>query len=197
MAVWNWCVSLTHSVSVSNSPAGSPRGVTHRCTVVLTQLQPIDTKLPNCIQLHSDWPCTVMAVSATASTWALQILWGKHFPPLGRENTDQLGPGAPPAPCLGATSHALLALDLWGICFFSVVIISFIFKFQGTSKKGVSRLDKQMRKFTDIRKKSRSAHAVKISIEGNKMPLWPFTECPMSSAVRQYTHRLFGDLWIF
>lgn len=44
-------------------------------------------------------------------------------------------------------------------------------KFQGTSKKGISRLDKQMRKFTDIRKKSRSAHAVKISIEGNKMPL--------------------------
>ncbi|NWT81614.1 IWS1 protein, partial [Lanius ludovicianus] len=44
-------------------------------------------------------------------------------------------------------------------------------RFQGTSKKGVSRLDKQMRKFTDIRKKSRSAHAVKISIEGNKMPL--------------------------
>ncbi|KYO40399.1 IWS1-like protein isoform A [Alligator mississippiensis] len=43
-------------------------------------------------------------------------------------------------------------------------------RFQGTSKKGVSRLDKQMRKFTDIRKKSRSAHAVKISIEGNKMP---------------------------
>ncbi|XP_071898557.1 protein IWS1 homolog isoform X3 [Anas platyrhynchos] len=42
---------------------------------------------------------------------------------------------------------------------------------RGTSKKGVSRLDKQMRKFTDIRKKSRSAHAVKISIEGNKMPL--------------------------
>lgn len=44
-------------------------------------------------------------------------------------------------------------------------------RFQGTSKKGISRLDKQMRKFTDIRKKSRSAHAVKISIEGNKMPL--------------------------
>ncbi|KFP27055.1 Protein IWS1, partial [Colius striatus] len=44
-------------------------------------------------------------------------------------------------------------------------------RFQGSSKKGVSRLDKQMRKFTDIRKKSRSAHAVKISIEGNKMPL--------------------------
>ncbi|NWU66133.1 IWS1 protein, partial [Pterocles burchelli] len=44
-------------------------------------------------------------------------------------------------------------------------------RFQGTTKKGVSRLDKQMRKFTDIRKKSRSAHAVKISIEGNKMPL--------------------------
>ncbi|NXI36071.1 IWS1 protein, partial [Galbula dea] len=44
-------------------------------------------------------------------------------------------------------------------------------RFQGTSKKGVSRLDKQMRKFTDIRKKSRSARAVKISIEGNKMPL--------------------------
>ncbi|NXL86613.1 IWS1 protein, partial [Alectura lathami] len=44
-------------------------------------------------------------------------------------------------------------------------------RFQGTSKKGVSRLDKQMRKFTDTRKKSRSAHAVKISIEGNKMPL--------------------------
>ncbi|NWU86081.1 IWS1 protein, partial [Onychorhynchus coronatus] len=44
-------------------------------------------------------------------------------------------------------------------------------RFQGASKKGVSRLDKQMRKFTDIRKKSRTAHAVKISIEGNKMPL--------------------------
>lgn len=44
-------------------------------------------------------------------------------------------------------------------------------RFQATSKKGISRLDKQMRKFTDIRKKSRSAHAVKISIEGNKMPL--------------------------
>lgn len=44
-------------------------------------------------------------------------------------------------------------------------------RFQGSSKKGISRLDKQMRKFTDIRKKSRSAHAVKISIEGNKMPL--------------------------
>ncbi|XP_061492403.1 protein IWS1 homolog isoform X3 [Rhineura floridana] len=44
-------------------------------------------------------------------------------------------------------------------------------RFQASSKKGVSRLDKQMRKFTDIRKKSRSSHAVKISIEGNKMPL--------------------------
>lgn len=44
-------------------------------------------------------------------------------------------------------------------------------QFQASSKKGISRLDKQMRKFTDIRKKSRSAHAVKISIEGNKMPL--------------------------
>uniref|UniRef100_A0A803U1S3 Interacts with SUPT6H, CTD assembly factor 1 n=2 Tax=Anolis carolinensis TaxID=28377 RepID=A0A803U1S3_ANOCA len=44
-------------------------------------------------------------------------------------------------------------------------------RFQAGSKKGVSRLDKQMRKFTDIRKKSRTSHAVKISIEGNKMPL--------------------------
>ncbi|XP_032081326.1 protein IWS1 homolog isoform X3 [Thamnophis elegans] len=44
-------------------------------------------------------------------------------------------------------------------------------RFQASSKKGVSRLDKQMRKFTDIRKKSRTSHAVKISIEGNKMPL--------------------------
>ncbi|PIO26912.1 hypothetical protein AB205_0209600 [Aquarana catesbeiana] len=42
---------------------------------------------------------------------------------------------------------------------------------RGGPKKGVSRLDKQMRKFTDIRKKSQSAHAVKISVEGNKMPL--------------------------
>lgn len=42
---------------------------------------------------------------------------------------------------------------------------------RGNSKKGVSRLDKQMRKFTDIRKKNRFGHAVKISIEGNKMPL--------------------------
>ncbi|XP_070609124.1 protein IWS1 homolog isoform X2 [Erythrolamprus reginae] len=44
-------------------------------------------------------------------------------------------------------------------------------RFQGSSKKGVSRLDKQMRKFTDIRKKTKTSHAVKISIEGNKMPL--------------------------
>ncbi|MEE6512246.1 hypothetical protein FKM82_019181, partial [Ascaphus truei] len=44
-------------------------------------------------------------------------------------------------------------------------------RFQGNNKKGVSRLDKQMRKFTDIRRKGRSAHAVKISVEGNKMPL--------------------------
>ncbi|CAJ0958858.1 unnamed protein product [Ranitomeya imitator] len=42
---------------------------------------------------------------------------------------------------------------------------------RGSAKKGVSRLDKQMRKFTDIRKKNRFGHAVKISIEGNKMPL--------------------------
>ncbi|KAF7254198.1 hypothetical protein EYD10_01049 [Varanus komodoensis] len=50
----------------------------------------------------------------------------------------------------------------------------FSFKFQASSKKGVSRLDKQMRKFTDIRKKSRTSHAVKISIEGNKMPFTAF-----------------------
>ncbi|KAM9820053.1 protein IWS1 homolog [Neosynchiropus ocellatus] len=38
-------------------------------------------------------------------------------------------------------------------------------------KKGMSRVDKQMRRFADIRRLTKTAHAVKISVEGNKMPL--------------------------
>uniref|UniRef100_A0AAV2J1K1 TFIIS N-terminal domain-containing protein n=1 Tax=Knipowitschia caucasica TaxID=637954 RepID=A0AAV2J1K1_KNICA len=41
----------------------------------------------------------------------------------------------------------------------------------GTVKKGISRVDKQMRRFQDIRRSSKTGHAVKISVEGNKMPL--------------------------
>lgn len=42
---------------------------------------------------------------------------------------------------------------------------------QGPMKKGLSRVDKQMRRFADIRRLTKSGHAVKISVEGNRMPL--------------------------
>lgn len=42
---------------------------------------------------------------------------------------------------------------------------------RGPVKKGLSRVDKQMRRFQDIRRLSKTGHAVKISVEGNKMPL--------------------------
>ncbi|XP_061576054.1 protein IWS1 homolog isoform X1 [Cololabis saira] len=38
-------------------------------------------------------------------------------------------------------------------------------------KKGMSRVDKQMRRFADIRRLTKPGHAVKISVEGNRMPL--------------------------
>ncbi|XP_069029155.1 protein IWS1 homolog isoform X1 [Embiotoca jacksoni] len=42
---------------------------------------------------------------------------------------------------------------------------------RGTVKKGLSRVDKQMRRFADIRRLTKTGHAVKISVEGNRMPL--------------------------
>lgn len=42
---------------------------------------------------------------------------------------------------------------------------------QGPGKKGLSRVDKQMRRFADIRRLTKTGHAVKISVEGNRMPL--------------------------
>ncbi|CAG02161.1 unnamed protein product, partial [Tetraodon nigroviridis] len=42
---------------------------------------------------------------------------------------------------------------------------------RGPMKKGLSRVDKQMRRFADIRRLTKSGHAVKISVEGNRMPL--------------------------
>nr|XP_057935573.1 protein IWS1 homolog [Doryrhamphus excisus] len=36
---------------------------------------------------------------------------------------------------------------------------------------GLTRMDKQMRRFADIRRLTKTGHAVKISVEGNKMPL--------------------------
>lgn len=41
----------------------------------------------------------------------------------------------------------------------------------GAVKKTLNRLDKQMRRFQDIKKMTKSSRAVKISIEGNRMPL--------------------------
>uniref|UniRef100_A0A8C2Z0W1 Interacts with SUPT6H, CTD assembly factor 1 n=1 Tax=Cyclopterus lumpus TaxID=8103 RepID=A0A8C2Z0W1_CYCLU len=41
----------------------------------------------------------------------------------------------------------------------------------GPMKKGVTRVDKQMRRFADIRRLTKPGHAVKISVEGNRMPL--------------------------
>ncbi|KAG9348251.1 hypothetical protein JZ751_001986 [Albula glossodonta] len=41
----------------------------------------------------------------------------------------------------------------------------------GPMKKGMSRVDKQMRRFADIRRLTKTGHAVKISVEGNRMPL--------------------------
>ncbi|KAF4104481.1 protein IWS1 homolog isoform X1 [Onychostoma macrolepis] len=38
-------------------------------------------------------------------------------------------------------------------------------------KKGLSRVDKQMRRFADIKRLTKTGHAVKISVEGNRMPL--------------------------
>lgn len=38
-------------------------------------------------------------------------------------------------------------------------------------KKGLSRVDKQMRRFADIKRSTKTGHAVKISVEGNRMPL--------------------------
>ncbi|XP_041127007.1 protein IWS1 homolog isoform X2 [Polyodon spathula] len=42
---------------------------------------------------------------------------------------------------------------------------------RGPTKKGVTRVDKQMRRFADIKRLTKPAHAVKISVEGNRMPL--------------------------
>ncbi|XP_060903277.1 protein IWS1 homolog isoform X1 [Labrus mixtus] len=42
---------------------------------------------------------------------------------------------------------------------------------RGPLKKGVSRVDKQMRRFADARRLTKPGHAVKISVEGNRMPL--------------------------
>ncbi|KAA0702407.1 Protein IWS1 -like protein IWS1-like protein [Triplophysa tibetana] len=42
---------------------------------------------------------------------------------------------------------------------------------RGPLKKGVSRVDKQMRRFQDIKRLTKPGHAVKISVEGNRMPL--------------------------
>ncbi|XP_072896883.1 uncharacterized protein iws1 [Hemitrygon akajei] len=42
---------------------------------------------------------------------------------------------------------------------------------RGAVKKTLNRLDKQMRRFQDIKKMTKSSRAVKISIEGNRMPL--------------------------
>lgn len=42
---------------------------------------------------------------------------------------------------------------------------------RGPAKKGMSRVDKQMRRFADIRRLTKTGHAVKISVEGNRMPL--------------------------
>ncbi|XP_051535250.1 protein IWS1 homolog [Myxocyprinus asiaticus] len=41
----------------------------------------------------------------------------------------------------------------------------------GPMKKGLSRVDKQMRRFADIKRLTKTGHAVKISVEGNRMPL--------------------------
>ncbi|XP_052472560.1 protein IWS1 homolog isoform X1 [Carassius gibelio] len=38
-------------------------------------------------------------------------------------------------------------------------------------KKGMSRVDKQMRRIADIKRLTKTGHAVKISVEGNRMPL--------------------------
>ncbi|KAL4648480.1 hypothetical protein GN956_G7278 [Arapaima gigas] len=38
-------------------------------------------------------------------------------------------------------------------------------------KRGLSRVDKQMRRLADIKRLKRTGHAVKISVEGNRMPL--------------------------
>lgn len=42
---------------------------------------------------------------------------------------------------------------------------------RGPLKKGMSRVDKQMRRIADIRRLTKPGHAVKISVEGNRMPL--------------------------
>ncbi|KAK1900416.1 Protein IWS1 like [Dissostichus eleginoides] len=41
----------------------------------------------------------------------------------------------------------------------------------GPLKKGMSRVDKQMRRIADIRRMTKPGHAVKISVQGNHMPL--------------------------
>ncbi|XP_076026572.1 protein IWS1 homolog isoform X1 [Genypterus blacodes] len=42
---------------------------------------------------------------------------------------------------------------------------------RGATKKGMTRVDKQLRRFADIRRLTKTGHAVKISVEGNRMPL--------------------------
>ncbi|XP_077422799.1 uncharacterized protein iws1 [Vanacampus margaritifer] len=42
---------------------------------------------------------------------------------------------------------------------------------RSSMKKGMTRVDKQMRRFADIRRLTKTGHAVKISVEGNRMPL--------------------------
>ncbi|KAG1932727.1 protein IWS1 homolog isoform X1 [Pimephales promelas] len=41
----------------------------------------------------------------------------------------------------------------------------------GPMKKGMTRVDKQLRRFADIKRLTKPGHAVKISVEGNRMPL--------------------------
>ncbi|CAB1348437.1 unnamed protein product [Coregonus sp. 'balchen'] len=44
-------------------------------------------------------------------------------------------------------------------------------KINAPVKKGMSRVDKQLRRFADIKRMTKTGHAVKISVQGNRMPL--------------------------
>lgn len=73
-----------------------------------------------------------MFVSVTTSIYAMHILGEPFYPLCGERmrahtHTTSWNQWLHQLPLAGLTLHALLFLNLWDVCFFSVVIISFIF----------------------------------------------------------------------
>ena len=109
------------------------------------------------------WPLRVWASCMSLKWWNTSLWIELRFTSLQLRNVcglrDAVGVSSP-----SETVSSLVA------CFvFDPMFCLFL---QGPLKKGMSRVDKQMRRIADIRRLTKPGHAVKISVEGNRMPLW-------------------------